>query len=124
MEFLIRNVRDLAIRSCDGNLPPHGTGRGAAKWRDALARGDLERTIIADAVDTALYHLLVQIDLGRLDVRVHMPEGLVDLRENTYSAGMAGDYVGDGELIASCSEERYEFVDLVPDMPTFDGERR
>jgi hypothetical protein len=115
---LVQQVRDAAIKSCDGALQPNAAYPVAKRWKEAGLGGNLESiasVVIADTVDETVFHLLRAIDQGLLKLSFTASNGKeVDLPVDGLSE-LAGWYVGSGGWRALYSKERFidDFSDLV-----------
>ena len=109
---IVRLVRDLAVSSAYVCLRPAANFSTAHRWRRAAQEESLEdysKMIIADVVDTTIFHLLDAIDNG-FRLILTTPDGkTVDLCKDGLGE-MAGWYVGKGGWVERFSKEPY-FLD-------------
>jgi hypothetical protein len=115
--ILVRQVRDIAIQSCDALLQPQANSPVAKRWREAGWRGPGSMAaVIPDCVDTTVFYVLHAIDEGALGLGFVSSNGrTVDLTEEGGSE-LAGWYMGTGGWRAMYTEERFvdDFADLGP----------
>ena len=116
-KIIVQQVRDAAIRSCDGALQPSATYPVAKRWREAAA-GDglraISNVVIPDAVDEAVFNLLRAIDNGHLKLTFTTSKGKqTDLQKDGLGE-LAGWHMGSGGWRAMYSKERSadDFSDL------------
>lgn len=114
---LVRWVRDVAIRSCDHQLDANPRAPVAKRWAEALATKaprEVTRTVIADSVDEAIFHLLQAIDQGVLQLSYTTEEGEVINLTQAGLGELSGWYMGSGGWRAQFSEQRFvdDFSDL------------
>jgi hypothetical protein len=115
--LLVREVRDVAVRSCDAQLRPGSAAPVARRWSAALANAspdELARTIVPDCVDEVLFCLLRAVDQGVLRLSYATSQGnLVDLAEDGLGE-LAGWYMGSGGWRAMFSGQRFvdDFGDI------------
>lgn len=107
-QLLIRQVRDLAIRSCDVQLHAKNLNAPIAKrWNGAKNKGDIEEMaemIIADTVDDTIFYLLHAIDEGVLNLSFNSIDGKVINLTKEGSQELAGWFIG--EWRTKYSEQR------------------
>ena len=112
---LVEQVRDAAIRSCDGQLRPNAGSPIAQRWRQgASGAGVPPSVVIPDCVDEAVFYLLQAIDQGLLQLTFRSSDGkMVDLPRDGLGE-LSGWYMGSGGWRAMYSKERFEddFADL------------
>jgi hypothetical protein len=114
---LIREVRDMAISSCDNLLDPTANGAVAKRWRARLREvscAEFARVLIPDCVDNTLFYLLNAIDSGLLRLSYRTADGTFTDLESSGEGELAGWYMASGEWRARYSEQR--FVDDFEDM--------
>jgi hypothetical protein len=112
-KVLVRDVRDIAMRSCDTQLQPHAGSPVATRWRETGVQAEAVRVLIPDVVDDALFTLLDAIDHGVLRLKFISSNGQeVDLTEEGLGE-LAGWYVGPEGWLEMFAEER--FVDDLAD---------
>lgn len=112
--ILVEQVRDAAVRNCDGLLQLNATSRAAKRWRDSTLKPESLRTVIPDAVDEAVFSLLRAVDEGGLRLKFLSSSGReVDLTEEGLGE-LAGWYMGSGGWRSMYSRERFadDFADL------------
>ena len=115
---LVQQVRDAAIKSCDGALRPNAAYPVAKRWTEAGDGGNLQLiagVVIPDAVDETVFHLLRAIDQGLLKLSFTASNGKeVDLAADGLGE-LSGWYMGSGGWRALYSKERFfdDFSDLV-----------
>lgn len=103
---LVRTVRDRSIRSCDGLLKPQANSIVARRWKEPGASPAIQ-TIIPDAVDDTVFHLLHALDEGLLRLKFVSSEGKeIDLTQEGQGE-LAGWYMGSGGWRAMFSDERH-----------------
>jgi len=113
-KLLVENVRDAAIRDCDGLLQPQANSPVAHRWRCAGVVSSSLGVMVPDAVDEVLFSLLLAIDQGALRMKFVSRMGReVDLTEEGLGE-LSGWYMGSGGWRAMFSKERYEddFADM------------
>lgn len=113
-EILVRQVRDAAIRNCDGLLQPNAGSPAGKRWRGTSLEPESLRIFIPDAVDEAIFSLLNAIDQGLLRMKFITSTGReVDLADEGLCE-LAGWYMGSGGWRAMFSGERFvdDFADL------------
>ncbi len=111
---LVRQVRDAAVRNCDGLLAPNAGSPVAKRWQQSGVQGGFPVVMIPDAVDEAVFSLLQAIDQGLLRMKFVGSSGKeVDLTEEGRGE-LSGWYMGSGGWRAQYSEERFvdDFADL------------
>lgn len=113
-KVLVQQVRDSAVRDCDGLLLPTANSPVARRWRQVPApRADLS-VMIPDVVDEVVFCLLQAIDQGLLCLKFVSSSGReIDLTEE--GAGeLSGWYMGSGGWRSMFSSERFvdDFADL------------
>lgn len=112
--ILVRQVRDAAVRSCDGLLQANAGSPIARRWRQAVGEGASIAVVIPDAVDETVFCMLQAIDQGLLRLKFVSSNGReIDLTEEGLGE-LSGWYMGSGGWRALYSEER--FVDDLADM--------
>jgi hypothetical protein len=115
--LLVREVRDRAIASCDGQLQTHSNSPPAKRWRENLkdsSSSALAMSMIPDCIDDALFHLLHAIDTGALRLSFLASNGtLVDLSSDGIGE-LAGWFMGSDSWRAKYSQQRFvdDFADL------------
>ena len=116
-KLLVRNVRDVAIESCDRQLLPESQSPTAVRWRKEAEKTSgpgLANAMIPDCVDEAVFALLLAVDQGILRISITGSNGqLVDLGANG-DGELGGWYMGSGGWRAQYSTQR--FVDDFEDM--------
>jgi hypothetical protein len=111
---LVRQIRDAAIRNCDGLLQPQAGSPVARRWRGLQASPSDLGVMIPDAIDEAVFSLLQAIDQGVLRLKYVSSGGReVDLTEEGLGE-LSGWYMGSGGWRAMYSAERFtdDFSDL------------
>jgi len=108
---LIKDVRDMAIRSCDVQL--HAISKDivrspiAKKYQELANTKDIQKfgeALIADAVDDTIFYLFHAIDNGIINVSITASNGkLINLTKEGLGE-LAGWYIG--EWREKYSEER------------------
>lgn len=93
---LVEHVRDEAIANLMINLSESCQSMTAKRWREAGGGpGRLEKTLIQDSVDAAIYYLLHAVDQGVLHLLVRLENGeTIDLTEEG-NGELAGWFLGD-----------------------------
>jgi hypothetical protein len=107
-KILIQEVRDAAIRSCDGSLHPDAKHAVAKRWR--AAEHDLKSigsVIIPDVVDDTLFFLFHAIDNGLLPLAYIDSRGRVVDLEREGLGEMAGWFAGSDGWREQYSHERF-----------------
>lgn len=111
---LVRQVRDMSVRTCDIYLRPQANSPEARRWKALDASADDLGVVVPDAVDATVFHLLQAIDQGVLRLKFIASTGReVDLTEEGLGE-LSGWYMTTGGWRAMFSEER--FVDDFADM--------
>lgn len=116
-KILVQQVRDAAIKSCDGALRPNAAYPVAKRWKETAVDGTLKpiaSVVVPDAVDETIFHLLRAIDQGLLKLSFTAANGKkVDLPADGLGE-LAGWYMGSGGWRALYSQERFadDFSDL------------
>jgi hypothetical protein len=115
-KILVQQVRDAAIKSCDGALRPNAAYPIAKRWKAAIDRNPkpFASVVIPDTVDETVFHLLRAIDEGLLKLSFTAANGKkVDLPTDGLGE-LAGWYMGSGGWRALYSQERFvdDFSDL------------
>jgi hypothetical protein len=114
---LVQQVRDAAIKSCDGALRPNAAYPVAKRWKGTARDGGLESivgVVVPDTVDETVFHLLRAIDQGLLKLSFTAANGKkVDLPTDGLGE-LAGWYMGSGGWRSLYSQERFvdDFSDL------------
>ena len=113
---LIKNVRDTTIKSCDSQLAEGANSSIAKRWRELIDSNniaELQKAMIVDCIDDALFHLLDAIDNNQLRLAY-----ITDKNENIVLSEkglgeMAGSYASN-DWNDQFSEERVpdNFSDL------------
>ena len=113
---LIQKVRDNAVRSCDSQLSMTSNSPIAKRWREIVDSNDitkLQKTMIVDCIDDALFHLLDAIDNNQLKM-IYLTDNnkRIDLAEEGLGE-MSGSYASN-DWTEQFSSERYSdnFLDL------------
>ena len=107
-KLLVKNVRDAAVRNCDGLLQPHANSPVARRWRDTRVAATNIAVVVPDAVDEVVFSLLQAIDQGAVRLKFVSSAGIeVDLTEEGLGE-LSGWYMGSGGWRAMFSKERYE----------------
>lgn len=115
-EKLVKDVRDNAIRSCDSQLSEKSNSPIAKRWRELVKSGkveELQKTLIVDCIDDALFFLLKAIDNKELNLNyISKDNRIIKLAEEGLGE-MAGSYASK-DWIEKFSNERYSdnFSDL------------
>lgn len=112
--ILVQEVRDNAVRNCDGFLKPVSNSPEARRWRQSGADPAALGFVIPDVVDGVVFCLLHAIDQGELPLRFVSSSGrAIDLTEEGQGE-LAGWYMGSGGWRAMFSQERFvdDFADL------------
>ena len=106
-EFLIREVRDVAIRAEDSALAPQFERSDRSKrWRKAGVTRKMLEVVVPEAVDSAIFCLLKAIDNGDLRLKFVSKSGReVDLYEEGMSE-LAMSFAGH-EWSERFSDERF-----------------
>lgn len=116
-KILVQQVRDAAIKSCDGALRPNAAYPVAKRWKETASDGALKpiaTVVIPDTVDETVFHLLRAIDQGFLKLSFTAANGKkVDLPTDGLGE-LAGWYMGSGGWRALYSQARFvdDFSDL------------
>ncbi len=116
-ENLVKQVRDTAIRSCDGQMKPNINTPIAKRWRGIIENGtvqELQKAMITDCIDEALFFLLQSIDQGVLNLSYNSSDGKsVNLTEEGLGE-LSGWYMGSEGWRSEYSGERFtdDFLDL------------
>lgn len=111
---LVRQVRDAAVRNCDGLLQPQANSPVARRWRSLGASASDAGVIVPDTVDETVFSLLQAIDQGALRLKFVSSTGReIDLTDEGLGE-LSGWYMGSGGWRAMFSEERYvdDFADM------------
>lgn len=111
---LVRNVRDAAVRNCDGLLQPQANSPVAQRWRSLGASASDLGVIVPDTVDETIFSLLQAIDQGLLRLKFVTSTGReIDLTDEGLGE-LSGWYMGSGGWRGMFSEERYvdDFADM------------
>jgi hypothetical protein len=111
---LVRQVRDAAVRNCDGLLQPQANSPVARRWRSLSASASDAGVIVPDAVDETVFSLLQAIDQGAFRLKFVSGTGReIDLTDEGLGE-LSGWYMGSGGWRAMFSEERYvdDFADM------------
>ena len=116
--ILVREVRDAAVRNCDGLLRPNAGSPVAKRWRESGGQGASPGVVIPDTVDETVFWLLHTIDEGLLRMKFVSGSGReVDLTKDGLGE-LSGWYMASGGWRAMYSEER--FVDDCADPVTLE----
>ncbi len=114
---IVNNIRDQAIEECDANLSFTNLDNPITKrWYDAMQKGDFKefaKNIIADAVDSALFHVLHSVDYEDFDIAYKIDDVKYELGKE-YSGELAGYYMG--SWVQEFSQQRY-----YNDLPNYDN---
>lgn len=111
---LVIQVRDMAVRSCDGYLQQQANSPVARRWKQLTTSASDIQTMIPDIVDETVFCLLQAIDQGILRLKFVSSDGReIDLSEEGLGE-LSGWYMGSGGWRAMFSGERYvdDFADL------------
>ncbi|WP_162914739.1 hypothetical protein [Desertibaculum subflavum] len=111
---LIQQIRDAAVRNCDGLLQPDARSPAAMRWRHCVEEPAAIAGVIPDAVDEVLFQFLNAIDQGLLRLKFVSKSGReIDLATDGGSE-LSGWYMGSGGWRARYSAERFndDFADL------------
>ena len=116
-KLLVQQVRDAAIKNCDGALRPNAAFPVAKRWKktaNAEVLQPITNVVVPDVVDETVFHLLRAIDQGLLKLSFTAANGKkVDLPAEGLGE-LAGWYMGSGGWRALYSQERFvdDFSDL------------
>jgi hypothetical protein len=109
-QLLVRQVRDVTIRSCDGQTHEISRSPNAKRWREAAGGLAIDpiKVAIPDIVDETIGQLLLAIDQGTLRLQfVNASETAVNLCEEG-SGELCGWYMmGEGDWRDTYSKERF-----------------
>lgn len=118
--LLIQEVRDTAIRNCDGLLMPQAGSRVASRFKAVAEKGGDVRSVLPDVIDQTVFCLLHAMDQGSLQLRFVSSSGR-EVNLTTEGEGeLSGWYAGSGGWRAKYSEERFfdDTADLAGDGAT------
>ena len=97
-KLIVENIRDMAIKSCDVQLYATNMRSPMAKrWKDAKnANTDkFAEMVISDAVDDAIFYLLLAVDDGVLNISFNTSDGKKVALDGDIIGELGGWYIGD-----------------------------